>query len=154
ITLPTNRNVKTRHNDDPMRKLVSRLVRRHLRKFVRLMSDIIVKGNKKVERIHLLRSESRRADAAIRLFKDWLPSRRADLIRADLHDLREKAGAVRDFDVMVPLLESNANRLPPVAVDWLRERAASQRSKNARSLKRSCRKRLDNGIESRTEILI
>jgi CHAD domain-containing protein len=53
-----------------------------------------------VEHIHRLRVSTRRAMAAWRLFRTWLPRKRAERVRKWLRKLRRTAGEARDLDVL------------------------------------------------------
>lgn len=60
------------------------------------------------EHVHQLRVATRRALAAIDLFADLLPVRRARAIRKDLKRLRRAAGDARDLDVLVQRLREES----------------------------------------------
>ncbi|MEK6261216.1 MAG: CHAD domain-containing protein [Planctomycetota bacterium] len=117
------------------------------------MDAVTAKSKKDVERVHQLRTETRRADAALRLFADWLPRRRADWIRRRLGDVRCKAGTVRDLDVLMLPLEELGRQLPKQAGKWLLDRAELFRAEAMHSLRRFCRQLLKHGFEDRTRSL-
>src|SRR5262245_11473393 len=52
------------------------------------------------EHVHQLRVATRRADAAMRAFADFLPRRKAKKLRRALKRIRRAAGEARDHDVM------------------------------------------------------
>lgn len=58
------------------------------------------------EHVHQLRVASRRAHAALELFKECLPRRRARKLGKLLRRVRRAAGAARDFDVQYARLEA------------------------------------------------
>jgi CHAD domain-containing protein len=79
------------------------------------------------EHVHRLRVSTRRAEAALELYCDWLPRKRARWIKKRLKKIRRAAGEARDLDVLGQRLagdygERAAAVLPIVA----RERAAVQ----------------------------
>jgi CHAD domain-containing protein len=53
-----------------------------------------------IEKVHQLRVSTRRAIAAIKLYGEWLPRRRARLLTKLLKRIRRAAGAARDLDVL------------------------------------------------------
>jgi CHAD domain-containing protein len=53
-----------------------------------------------LEHVHRLRVSTRRAMAAWRLFRNWLPRKRARRVKKWLKEIREAAGEARDLDVM------------------------------------------------------
>jgi CHAD domain-containing protein len=58
-----------------------------------------------VEHVHRLRVGTRRAMAAWRLFRDWLPQKRARRIKKWLQKIRTTAGEARDLDVLAERLQ-------------------------------------------------
>jgi CHAD domain-containing protein len=61
------------------------------------------------EHVHQLRVWTRRATAAIRLYRDLVPWSRAVRLRDDLSRLRRAAGEARDYDVLAGRLEKDAS---------------------------------------------
>ncbi len=59
-----------------------------------------------VEHVHRLRTASRRASAALRLFRPLLPRRRARGLAEALRRIRSAAGPARDADVLLARLEA------------------------------------------------
>jgi CHAD domain-containing protein len=83
------------------------------------------------ENVHQLRVGTRRADAALRIFRDCLPGRVYRSARARLRGVRRAAGAARDWDVFLLDLrarskESDKKDLP--GLDFLAGYALGQRS--------------------------
>ena len=134
-------------------KMIEQAIRLRLKKVVQLVADVATKSDRNVERIHDLRTETRRADAALRLFVDWLPRRRTERIRRHMGDIREKAGEVRDLDVQLPLLESLNQQLSVETLNWLRDRIVGLQEKKERSLKLHCRQLVEWGFTSKTRSL-
>jgi CHAD domain-containing protein len=67
-----------------------------------------------VEHVHQLRVASRRGVAAVEIFWDLLPPRRARWLRKRLKEIRRTAGEARDDDVLAARLEQWAKRHPAV----------------------------------------
>src|SRR5437870_4891485 len=63
---------------------------------------------KDVENVHHLRVSTRRAGAALRIFKDCLPGSARKRIRKRLRAIRRAAGAARDWDVFLLDLHGRA----------------------------------------------
>jgi len=59
------------------------------------------KSEEDVEYVHALRVWTRRATAAMRLYRDVLPRRRAARLKKQLRRIREAAAAARDLDVLI-----------------------------------------------------
>ena len=115
--------------DVAARALAGRLdaVRRYLRRSARAAE---------AEDVHQLRVWARRADAALRLYADLLPRRRAKWFRRWLKRLRRAAGRVRDSDVF-------ARRLTGPHEPWPARLVAARR-RGHRKIRRLA-DRLDNG---------
>ncbi len=69
-----------------------------------------------IEHVHQLRVASRRAVAAIEIFWDLLPPRRARWLRKRLKEIRRTAGAARDDDVLALRLEQWSQQHPAVSL--------------------------------------
>jgi CHAD domain-containing protein len=110
---PTDRAV-----DVAARSLGTRLdaVRRYLKRSVKKPDD--------PENVHQLRVWTRRSDAAVKLYAELLPKKRARWLRRTLRRIRRAAGGVRDVDVF-------AKRTVAPGKDWPRnlrdERRRAQR---------------------------
>lgn len=65
------------------------------------------------ENVHQLRVGTRRADAALRIFRPCLPGRVYRAARARLRKIRRAAGAARDWDVFLLALRQRLQNLPP-----------------------------------------
>ena len=120
---------------------------------MRLVGEVTTRGEKSEECIHRFRTETRRADAALRFFADCLPRRRTERIRRQLSDIRGKAGLVRDFDILLPLLSEFGDQLPEQTVAWLLERVGRLRAEKMRSLKRFCQQLLKRDFKGQTQAL-
>jgi CHAD domain-containing protein len=58
-----------------------------------------------VEKVHQLRVSTRRATAALKLYRDWLPHKSARWLKKRLGKIRRAAGKARDLDVLAMRLE-------------------------------------------------
>lgn len=69
--------------------------------------------NDDTEKVHQLRVSTRRAIAALKLYRDWLPRRPRRWLKQRLTQARQAAGAARDLDVLMKWmrqeLENDAN---------------------------------------------
>lgn len=122
--------------DAAVEEFARHVIRVALRKVFRLLAQATQRKSGDAELTHQLRTATRRADAALRLLVDWLPRRRQVWMRKRLGVIREKAGAVRDLDVLIRRLPRFADQLPLETLSWLQEHAASCRTTAVRSLRR------------------
>jgi CHAD domain-containing protein len=69
-----------------------------------------------IEHVHRLRVATRRAAAALKLYRDWLPHKTRRWFKKELRRIRQAAGEARDLDVLVERLrrESRAQAEPVV----------------------------------------
>jgi CHAD domain-containing protein len=84
-----------------------------------------------IEYVHQLRVGSRRADAALRIFRACLPAKMHRRARQHLRKLRRAAGAARDWDVFLTDLlarEQEANVKHRAGLDFLIGFAVGQRT--------------------------
>jgi CHAD domain-containing protein len=72
----------------------------------------VTESERDPEHVHQLRVGSRRADAALRLFRSCLPRKVYRAIRGHLRRLRRAAGAARDWDVFVLDLTARRQKQP------------------------------------------
>ena len=82
--------------------------------------------------VHQLRVSSRRARAALAVFRDLLPKQRSKQIKKQLNLVRRAAGDARDLDVLVerlsgPLEERRSSKLARVADDLRLRRQIAQK---------------------------
>ena len=82
------------------------------------------------EFLHQLRVGLRRLRAALRAFRDVLPSKTTEKLKRSLGKLSPKLGAARDWDVLVARLE--AQRAPPGASAQGRRRGVQPLARLAR----------------------
>ncbi len=136
-----------------VREVAHRSLELRLRNIGHLVTSVRTKDDRSVERIHQLRTETRRADAALRLFKNWLPCRRERWTKECLDEIRATAGTVRDLDVMQPLLKKLGEQLPKPARLWLLDRVVELRTDSVRSLKKFCHRLRKQDFERRSRLL-
>lgn len=74
--------------------------------------DAALRADDDIEHVHQLRVGTRRAGAALRLFKDCLPPRLFKKTRQTLRTIRRSAGAARDWDVFLGMLQARLSRAP------------------------------------------
>ena len=70
-----------------------------------------------IEFIHQLRVTSRRSVAALEMFEQLLPRKRADQLKKMLRRIRQAAGNRRDFDVLYDRLSQRAKQTPGSGID-------------------------------------
>jgi CHAD domain-containing protein len=58
-----------------------------------------------IEHVHRLRVATRRAAAALKLYRDWLPRKSARWIKKRLRQMRQAASEARDLDVLIERLK-------------------------------------------------
>lgn len=80
-----------------------------------------------VEHVHRLRVSTRRAMAALKLFRDWLPKKQLRRVKKQLKKIRQAAGSARDLDVFHDRLQENeSDGAEFVRADIAERRAAVQ----------------------------
>ncbi len=70
----------------------------------------VLQADADIENVHQLRVATRRAAAALRIFATCLPPRLAKQTRKALRGLRRSAGAARDWDVFLEMLDARLGR--------------------------------------------
>lgn len=98
-----------------------------------------------VENVHQLRVSTRRAAAAMDIFDDWLPKRRAAQLRKRLKQIRNAAGQARDLDVLDERIGKLTGELPATCTEiirgFLRERREEAQLPIRRAYEKLVRKR-------------
>jgi CHAD domain-containing protein len=80
-----------------------------------------------VEHVHRLRVATRRATAALKLYRDWLPREPHRWIKKRLRKIRQAAGEARDLDVLTERLRRElGDRAAPLLAPLAEQRAATQ----------------------------
>jgi len=91
----------------------------------------VAEADRDPEHVHQLRVGTRRADAALRLFRVCLPSRTYRAARRTLRRIRRAAGAARDWDVFLLDLKARVSERPAAdrpGLDFLLGYALGQRT--------------------------
>ncbi|HEY4262724.1 MAG TPA: CHAD domain-containing protein [Schlesneria sp.] len=109
-----------------------RTLQRVLKKLRGLLKELRPADSEIVEVTHQLRVASRRADVALRLFRDWIPRHRRQHLKSTLKQIRVDAGTVRDLDLLElhwhPDNGDSASEFSPEASAWLHARILDHRS--------------------------
>jgi CHAD domain-containing protein len=85
-----------------------------------------------IEYVHRLRVATRRAAAALKLYRGWLPRRPARWLKRRLRKIRRAAGDARDLDVLIARLRQTLGpRGDDLLADLVQRRAAAQRAISA-----------------------
>ncbi len=80
-----------------------------------------------IEHVHRLRVSTRRAVAALRLYRDWLPSKKRRRVKKRLKKIRRAAGEARDLDVLAERIKTDtADKAAPVLAEVKELREAAQ----------------------------
>lgn len=91
----------------------------------------VKEAEKDIEHVHRLRVATRRARAAVDLFADSLPDDVYKRLRKHLRRLRRAAGAARDCDVFLTMVEERVKRAAArdvAGLHWLAGQASAARS--------------------------
>src|SRR5688572_29922151 len=103
------------------------------------------RADEDIEHVHQLRVASRRAVAALEIFWDLLPKRRARWLRKRLKEIRRTAGEARDDDVLAARLEHWAQRHPPVKL--VLKQVLKHRRKAQQPIEKIHRKLVDENFQ-------
>ncbi len=80
-----------------------------------------------IEHVHRLRVATRRAAAALKLYRDWLPQKTKRWIKKRLRQIRRAAGEARDLDVLIQRLQRDSDpQAEPIVRFLVEKRAAVQ----------------------------
>ncbi|HEV3002910.1 MAG TPA: CHAD domain-containing protein [Pirellulales bacterium] len=111
-------------------------------------------SNDDPEYVHNLRVGTRRAQAAMRAFRDWLPPRRARRLRRDLRRIRSAAAEARELDVLLERLAPWAASKGDEASAALVARVCAERREVQPKLERIHRRCQRRGFERQTARLL
>ena len=136
-----------------MEKAINALIAQRLDRFVQLVIRVSSRDHPSVKEIHNLRTEARRSVATIRLFQDDLPSKQSRQLREQIDQVRRKAGAARDLDVLISQLKNFQSTLPESIVTDLIQRAEKEREKKAVKCVRCCQKMLKHHFQRNDQSL-
>jgi CHAD domain-containing protein len=92
-----------------------------------------------VEHVHRLRVATRRAIAALKLYRDWLPRKPARWLKKRLKKIRRAAGDARDFDVLGARLEREYGKRAAAVLKTIADRRESVQSAIVEIAERSWR---------------
>jgi CHAD domain-containing protein len=103
------------------------------------------------EHVHRLRVSTRRAAAALELYRDWLPRKRTRWLTKRLKKIRRAAGKARDLDVLAARLASDYGDRASAVVPMVSKERAFVQSNIVRIAERS---RRDDRLVRKTAKLI
>lgn len=103
--------------DDPIRDVAVHTLQARLAAVQHYLPLAAEKAEEDIEYVHELRVWTRRAEAALELYADFLPHRRAVGVAKQLKRLRRVANDARDYDVLAQRLAKD--RSHPEAEQWL-----------------------------------
>src|SRR2546421_5497268 len=89
----------------PAREAARLVLHRRLEAVIDALGPALQNPTNDPEVVHRLRVATRRAGAALRIFRSLLPARQYRRARNRLRQLRRAAGAARDWDVFLAQLE-------------------------------------------------
>lgn len=78
-----------------------------------------------IEHVHRLRVATRRAAAALKLYRDWLPRKPTRWIKKRLRQIRRAASEARDLDVLIQRLQRESGSQVEPIVRFLAEKRAT-----------------------------
>lgn len=126
----------------PVEEAARRVLEVRLAAVVRLLALADKHFEEDVEHVHQLRVATRRAAAAVRVFRPWLRQKSWKKLREGLRRVRRAAGEARDWDVFADLLREQSRVAPRgslVGVEFLLGYAARKRAE-AQAAIRACRR--------------
>jgi CHAD domain-containing protein len=77
------------------------LLSRNLKRTWRRLRLAVTASQNDIEHVHRLRISTRQSLAALEVFREYLPARRAERVVGQLNEFRQIAAQARDFDVMI-----------------------------------------------------
>jgi len=104
------------------------------------LPEAVERAHETVEHVHQLRVGTRRAGAALRIFRDVLPGKVRQTAKKSLRVLRQAAGEARDWDVFILSLASAkplASAAGKPSLDFLLGYALNERSAAQKHLERA-----------------
>lgn len=139
-------------------KVARRAVRTLMDRLVQSLEKLAVPHADIVESTHQLRVTSRRADVALRVFKDWLPHDARKTLRRTLKEIRFDAGIVRDLDLLElqwrPSQGPFAGQATAAAAVWMHQQILNQREQARRELVHWTLKQSRARLERRSHRLV
>lgn len=137
--------------DDSVERVARRALDTRLKRVWYFLEAVVEQPASEVENVHQLRVFARRAAAALEIFGDWLPKRRASWIDKQLKRLRKAAGDARDLDVLWLRWSDHETHLPAEAATCLLEQVRHRRRAAQRPIGKVYRKLRDKRFAKRTE---
>lgn len=128
--------------DDPVGKVARRAIKARLQAVGHFLKRAERAGSRDLEPVHQLRVWTRRASAAIDLFRDLLPRRKARKAKRTLRRVRRLGGEARDSDL---LLQSLAQETATPQSAALARRIQKRRKRAQRPIDRVKRKLINRG---------
>src|SRR3954454_16467108 len=77
-----------------------------------------------IEHVHRLRVATRRAAAALKLYRDWLPEKTQRWFKKRLRQIRRAASEARDLDVLIHRLQRESETHAEPVVRYLAKKRA------------------------------
>jgi CHAD domain-containing protein len=105
-----NKWIADTHPEQPVSEAARRALEARLEAVWHYLSAAARHRPAEAENVHQLRVWSRRAGAALRVFEELLPRRRARWFRKQVRRARRTAGELRDLDVLAQRLRQRADR--------------------------------------------
>jgi CHAD domain-containing protein len=96
--------------DMPVREAARLVLTLRLRVVLDRLPAAVERAAEDVEHVHQLRVGTRRAGAAVRIFADSVPAKLYRRANRALRAIRRAAGAARDWDVFLDMLEARSGR--------------------------------------------
>lgn len=145
----------TRH---AVAKAARRAVRTLMDRFLQWLEKLAAPHADFVESTHQLRVTSRRADVALRVFKDWLPHDARKTLRRTLKEIRFDAGIVRDLDLLElqwqPSQGKFAGQATTAVTVWMHGQILNQREQARRELVHWTHKSTRARLKRRSQSLV
>ncbi len=116
--------------ETPLVEAARRVLELRLRVIAHWLPMAVAAAEKDAEHVHQLRVGTRRADAALRLFRRCLPGKAYRKARCTLQRIRQAAGEARDWDVFLLALAERVSSAPEAqraGLDFLIGHALGQR---------------------------
>lgn len=139
-------------------KTAQRAIRGLMDRFLQWLDKLADPHADFVESTHQLRVTSRRADVALRVFKDWLPRDDRKTLRRTLKEIRFDAGIIRDLDLLElqwrPSQGEIAGQVPASVAVWMHQQILKQRDQARRELARWTRKSSRSRLNRRSRSLV
>lgn len=145
--------IKGTKRQQPITAVASRLLRKRL-KVVWYYAPLATKRwDEDNEYVHQLRVATRRARAALHIFADLLPQRKARWLKRRLRELRTTAGKARDLDVLAERLQSIAQETKGSHLGPVIEQVLSRRRKAQKPLATAYKKVEREGFKPRSRAI-